>query len=171
MLNRFYLLSTIALVYSFAAMGQTKEKNEYEQSQSRIIEPKQDVFIVPLVADIEILDNQVRQEYGPYEFDVPAGVETLSYDMLEEHKKSSLYRAAKEANADLIVAATFNVYAKKMKGKIISIELSGYPGKYINFRSVIKDNKDGDYQWIPIIYPQYDRLNDATGKTKALKDR
>ncbi|MDM8305445.1 hypothetical protein [Phocaeicola salanitronis] len=148
-----------ALTFVGSAMGQT----QFEQSQARIIEPKQDVFIKPLVAEIVIMNNQVRQDYGPYEFEIQS-VETLTFELLENIKTRALYRAMKEANADIIVAATFNARSDE-KGKRVMIELSGFPGKYVNFRTASK--QDNDYEWITTVYPYTDRIN-TTGKTKAL---
>lgn len=141
------------------AMGQVK----FEESQSRIIEPKQDVFIKPLVAEIEIMDGQVRQNYGPYTFPIQS-VETLTFEQLENFKTNALYYAARDADADIIVAATFNS-ATDEKGKNIVVNVSGFPGKYVRFRTASKE--DGDYEWITTVYPYTDRIN-ATGKTKAL---
>lgn len=157
------LLSLLTiLLFSANVMGQT----QFEQSQSRIIEPKQDVFIKPLVAEIQILNEQIRQDYGPYEYAINS-VENLSFEQLENFKTRSLYKAARESQADIIVAATFNARSDE-KGKKVIIEVSGFPGKYINFRTAKKE--DGDYEWITTVYPYNDRLN-ATGKTKALDSK
>lgn len=156
----FRLLSLLSiLLFSTNVIGQT----QFEESQSRIIEPKQDVFIKPLVAEIQILNNETRQDYGPYEYNITS-VDNLTIEQLENFKKRSLYKAARESQADIIVAATFNSRSDE-KGKKVIIEVSGFPGKYINFRTAKKE--DGDYEWITTVYPYNDRIN-ATGKTKAL---
>lgn len=147
------------MLLGVTAMGQVK----FEQSQSRIIEPKQNVFIVPLVAEIEILENQKRQDYGSYEFAI-SSIETLTYQMLENFKANALYRAAREADADLIVAATFKVISDE-KGKKLFIDVSGFPGRYKNFRSA--DLEKEEYKWIPVIYPP-EGHKDTVEKTKAL---
>ncbi len=162
-----YAISCIVLTVVFAsnAMGQT----QFEQSQSRIIEPKQDVFIKPLVAEIQILNDQVRQDYGPYEYPIKS-VESLTFEQLENIKARALYRAAKEAQADIIVAATFNARSDE-KGQHVIVELSGFPGKYVNFRTASKE--DGDYEWLwittanPYMNSYINRINE-TSKTKAL---
>ena len=154
-------LSFVAFALAFvgSAMGQT----QFEQAQSRLIEPKQDVFIKPLVAEIEIMEGQQRQDYGPYTYPIKS-VETLTFDELENIKARALHRATKEAKGDIIVAATFKTYSDE-KGKNVIVEISGFPGKYVNFRTAKKE--DGDYEWITTVYPYADRIN-ATGKTKAL---
>lgn len=162
MLKRLFSFAIILICFVATAMGQTK----FEQSQARIIEPKQDVFIKPLVAEIQILNSQTRQDFGPYEYEV-SSIDNLSYEQLDNFKTRSLYKAAREADADIIVAATFNARSDE-KGKKVIIEVSGFPGKYVNFRTAKKE--DGDYEWITTVYPYNDRVN-STGKTKALDSK
>lgn len=64
MLKQLLLLMTLTLVFASAAMGQIRQPNEFEQSQSRIVEPTLDIFITPLVADIGIRANEQQQYYS-----------------------------------------------------------------------------------------------------------
>ena len=162
MLKRLFSFVTLIVCFTTIAMGQTT----FEQSQSRIIEPKQDVFIKPLVAEIKIMNDEARQDFGPYEYEI-SSIDNLSYEQLDNFKTRSLYKAAREADADIIVAATFNARSDE-KGKKVIIEVSGFPGKYVNFRTATE--ADGDYKWITTVYPYTDRVTD-TGKTKALKGK
>lgn len=164
MLKRVWKYVACVAVFVAAGVGQVMGQTKFEQSQSRIIEPKQDVFIKPLVAEIEIMDGQERQNYGPYTFAIQS-VETLTFEQLENFKTNALYYAARDADADIIVAATFNSSSDE-KGKHIIVNVSGFPGKYVRFRTASKE--DGDYEWITTVYPYTDRIN-ATGKTKALE--
>ena len=162
MLKRLFSFATLIVCFTTIAMGQTT----FEQSQSRIIEPKQDVFIKPLVAEIKIMNDEARQDFGPYEYEI-SSIDNLSYEQLDNFKTRSLYKAAREVDADIIVAATFNARSDE-KGKKVIIEVSGFPGKYVNFRTATE--ADGDYKWITTVYPYTDRVTD-TGKTKALKGK
>jgi hypothetical protein len=152
--------------------GSVSGQGIYEESQARVIEPKQDVFVIPLVADIQIMEDQKRQDYGPYEFEIQS-LSITTYDDITSHKNRALYKAMREAEADLIVAATFNVKSDE-KGKKLIINISGYPGKYINFRPIKLDKID-DYKWIESVYfpLQHQNYIDAQvkeqEKTKATK--
>jgi hypothetical protein len=159
-MKRLLIFLAVAALCAAPAVGQ---QVEFEQSQARLIEPKQDVFIVPLVADIEIMENQVRQEYYS-EFPI-SSVGSLTFEDLDNYKARALHKAAHQSNADLIVAATFNVKADEKK-KLLIVEIAGYPGKYINFRPL---NLDADYDWIPNIYPPTNRTVENAEKTKAVK--
>lgn len=140
------VLIAATLLFTANVWGQTV----YEESQARLIEPKQDVFIVPLVADVQLVDKGVRQDFGPYEFEINS-LSSTTFEDISQFKANALYRAAREADADVIVAATFNVKSDA-KGKKMIINVSGYPGKYINFRPLKFDKKE-DYQWIESVYP------------------
>jgi len=142
------LLTTIC----FLAGNTVSQTAIPQQSQSRVIEPKQDVFIVPLVADIQVMDKQERQDYGPYPTPVNATPQSATFDDIVTWLKSdALWKANREANSDLIVAATFNIKSDD-KGKNYLVTVSGYPAKFINFRS-LKLDKIEDYEWISVVYP------------------
>jgi hypothetical protein len=160
-MNRTKKLLLAALICLFAGNAAGQQIPAYEESQARLIEPKQDVFVVPLVADIEVLDNQTRQDYGPYRLDPKPLLSTMTFEeIIDNLKARALYMAAREADADLIVAATFNVKPDQ-KEKVMIINVSGYPSKYINFRP-LKLEKAEDYEWIQVVYP-------ATYRTQAEK--
>jgi len=143
------LLLAIICFFALNVAGQTVL---VEQSQSRVIEPKQDVFLVPLIADIQVTDKQVRQDYGPYTIPVNMLPQSATFeDAVSWLKASALYRANREADSDVIVAATFNIKSDD-KGKNYLVTVSGYPAKFINFRP-LKLDKAEDYEWINVVYP------------------
>ena len=148
------LLSITALLFvTTSVWGQSvkvQKVESFEESEALIIDPKQDVYIVPLIAEIEIMDNQKRGEYGPYYFDVLSNRSINDPYVLESYKSRALYLASKDANADLIVAAMLNVKNEVVGGKEqIVVRVSGYPGKYVKFRSA----KSDDVEWIRKVYP------------------
>jgi len=160
-IRKMLLLAAICL-FAVNAAGQAL----VEHAQSRVIEPKQDVFIVPLVADIQVTDKQVRQDYGPFQFsfDKVAGLTTYE-DIVSWLKASALYNANREADSDLIVAATFKITTDaKAKGYVVTV--SGYPAKFVNFRS-LKLDKPEDYDWISVVYPLANISDSQTAKRQA----
>ena len=153
-----HILLVTALLFVANAWGQqtvkVQKSESFEESEALIIDPKQDVYIVPLVAEIEIIDNQKRGEYGPYYFDVLSNKSINDPYVLEGYKNRALYLATKDAQADLIVAAMLNVKNETdSSGKEqIVVRISGYPGKYVKFRSA----KSEDLGWITTVYPASD---------------
>lgn len=142
------LLFASALV-SYAYAQQVK----FQQSQTRIIEPLQDVYVRPLVVDLEIIKTD-RQVYGPFTEYIDKDVTQISFAELEDAKKNAVYNAAIIDDADVIVAATFDVRTPE-KGKGILITVRGYPAKYTNWRKVSANGIDpetgkpvNDYEWL-----------------------
>ena len=84
MLKRLFSFAMIVCCFTVVAMGQTT----FEQSQSRIIEPKQDVFIKPLVAEIKIMNNEARQDFGPYEYEI-SSIDNLSYILRKSYEQAT----------------------------------------------------------------------------------
>ena len=165
-MNKIKIMLLLVTVCSFVGnvAGQTVK---VEESQTRLIEPKQDVLIVPLVAEIQ-LNSQTRQDFGPYEFDIVLDSPTTFEQISNAWKANSLYRATREADADVLVAATFNVKLNVKEKKVI-VNVSGYPGKYINFRSLKFDKKE-DYEWIQVVYPAtWGSFEKSAEKEKAVK--
>jgi hypothetical protein len=158
------LLTMLICLLAGNAAGQ--QIDSYNESQARLIEPKQDVFVVPLVADIQVLDNQTRQDYGPYKYDLKTLVASTFEEAINNIKARALYTAAREADADLIVAATFNVKSDDKVKNLMIVNVSGYPGKYINFRPLNLEKAE-DYDWIRVVYPATYRTQDE--KEKAVR--
>lgn len=115
----------------------------YVEKQGRTIEPIQEVFIRPLVADLQLIKPD-RQEYGPYHFDVD--VSRMTEETLAYIKAAAIYNASEEDNADMIVGTTFNISTPK-KGGGLNVSLRGYPVVYTNWRSFGEGNKGDDYRW------------------------
>ncbi len=141
------------LIIASLAMGVYAQQVKFQQSQTRIIEPLQDVYVRPLVVDLEIIKTD-RQVYGPFTEYMDKDVTQISLAELDDAKKNAAYNAAIIDDADVIVAATFDVRTPE-KGKGILITVRGYPAKYTNWRKVSANGTDpetgkpvNDYEWL-----------------------
>lgn len=132
------LLGVVALALPVLA----QKGVDFRQSQARIIEPLQDVYVRPLVVDLEIIKEDI-QAYGPFTEYGETDVTALTYQLLEEAKKNAAYRAAITDNADVIVGATFDIRTPA-GGKGIEVTVRGYPAKYTNWRKI----EPSDYEWL-----------------------
>lgn len=143
----------LIMMVLMSAIGMYAQKVNFQQSQTRIIEPLQDVYVRPLVVDLDIIKEE-RQVYGPFMDYIDKDISQITFDMLEEAKKNAAYNASIIDDADVIVAATFDIRTPE-KGKGIMITVRGYPAKYTNWRKVndnATDPKTGkpinDYEWL-----------------------
>ena len=135
------LLST----FSFAQ----KSVLTFQQAQTRVIEPLQDVFVRPLVADLEIIKPE-RQEYPvSWEFSHKKLTE-MTVQELEDAKTLAAYKAAALSDADVIVGATFQVRNHTENGKPteygVDVIVRGYPAKYTNWHNM--GSKPEDEKWV-----------------------
>lgn len=152
------LLLTLLLAGSACIYAQKKEVKIFEEATARRIEPQVHVFITPQVADLKMLSTE-REQYGPYRFEMKS-LENTSLDDLNSWKIRALYRATLENNADAIIEPLFNCYVLEKDTKTMVIELSGFPVKYVNFRSLGKD----DLREIEMIKAVYDTPTIVTAK-------
>ena len=171
MKKKFLLI--VALACSAAGFAQ---RISYQEAQTRVIEPMQDVFVRPMAADLEIIKKE-RQTYGPTLFlDGYKLADILSSasarEALEQAKVLATYAAAHKENADVIVGATYLVTSHVENGKIseygVDITVNGYPARYVNWHKLGDDPKDKEW-FTSLINGQQVRANSKTQKTEALE--
>ena len=105
----------------------------YKESEVRNLEPTQSAVVVPFVAELELISQQRVSEL--YTFDIV--VTTAMLGEIENYKRNALLKTAQKYNADTMVGALISVDTDK-KGKL-EILVTGYPARYVNFRSMTKE--------------------------------
>lgn len=109
----------------------------FEEAVTRYEEPRTNVYVVPQIADMEMLSSE-RKIYGPYRFQLGKSGTLSEYD-LYNFKCRALYRATIEADADLMIAPLYDSYITQGEDRVLVVELSGYPAKFVNFRPMPLD--------------------------------
>ena len=146
------LLLIFALACSTMGFAQ---KINYQEAQTRVIEPMQDVYVRPMAADLEIIKKE-RQTYGPATYLAGYRLAEIlaspsSREALEQAKILATYAAAQQEKADVIVGATYLVTHHVENGKIseygVDIVVNGYPARYVNWHKLGDDPKDKE--WFP----------------------
>lgn len=166
---------TLLFGIAFAICASTyAQKVEYRQAQTRVIEPMQDVYIRPLVADLEIIKN-TRQKYLPSSQFLNKKLVDLTFADIEDAKILATYQAAVQEDADIIVGATYEVRNHiDDKGKPseygIDIIVSGYPAKYTNWHKM--GENPSDEKWVKHLIDGQNsrRSGDSDKKTEAIKN-
>ncbi|MDD6831688.1 MAG: hypothetical protein PUE80_00825 [bacterium] len=148
---------------SYAQRNAKATEKVFEQSQTRFTEPEVRTFINPVVADMKMLLT-TRQEYGPYVFNLSKPFGELTQYQVEEFKKTSLYRANREAGSDIMIAALFNVYVNDNDKQKLIIDVSGFPAIYTNFH-IVDINDAKELKMIETIY------GNSTWISNQMKDR
>lgn len=159
-----FVLTILLSLYGVSSVAQVRV---FEESQARLAEPELKVFVRPLVADLEVLNNQERQYYGPFVFEVQS-IDKLTDADLENFKATAMQRATRESEADLIIGATFNTYVESTSPNTVKIEIVGFPAKYVNFRPIGTNEQIDDYEMIRVVYPPTNKQAEQDMKTRAI---
>lgn len=137
------IMAAVALALPLSGSAQV----EYEHSQARVQEGVSEFYVRPIVAELQMIET-TRKTYGPYTIFPDVSFNEIYDNDIKNAKANAVYRASKEANADVILGTTFHVTASQ-KQKGIIVEVYGYPAKYVNFHSfgdAVK-GKDDD-KWV-----------------------
>lgn len=134
------LLTALLLGVSQSVVAQ---KVEYRQSQSRMLEPQQQVFVRPLVVDLNVMNNERQEATWPFP---DVDITKMTVQDVSNLKINALYLTAQKFGADVIVAPTFDIRTEK---KVFKITVIGFPAKYENWKVATKEE---DYRWIEDVY-------------------
>ena len=148
-----FILALILLGSLPQVSNAQSSKGEYRQSQSRMLEPLQQVFVRPLVVDLKVIKDERQTFNCPYP---EADVTKMTVTDIANLKVNALYLMAQEHEADVIVAPTFDIRTVK---KGIEITVKGYPARYENWKVA---SEEKDYQWIEDVYGMKIRVQDQT---------
>ncbi len=160
----FLCLILLTALTCFAQKKKTVEPQKtLEQAIARSVEPEIKVFIRPKIAEIEMLSTE-KMEYGPYKFALK-DPENLSQYLIEQLKVIALFRATKEAGADILVGSLYDIYILDNDSKTLYIDLSGYPAKYVNFKNI----EGEDVNMVNTVYPAASKSLEKAIKTQAFQ--
>ncbi len=160
----FLCLILLTALTGFAQKKKTVEPQKtLEQAIARSVEPEIKVFIRPKIAEIEMLSTE-KMEYGPYKFALK-DPENLSQYLIEQLKVIALFRATKEAGADILVGSLYDIYILDNDSKTLYIDLSGYPAKYVNFKNI----EGEDVNMVNTVYPAASKSLEKAIKTQAFQ--
>lgn len=122
------------LVVAMCVMSCAPQRVIYKEAEVRNLEPAQNAVVVPLVAELELISpNRISEVYA-YDVDVT----TAMLGDIETYKRISLLNTAQKYGADTMVGALISVDTNK-KGKL-EVTVTGYPARYVNFRSMTKED-------------------------------
>lgn len=146
------MIFTALMAVCGVACVNAQVKEEFRQSQTRVQEPMQDVYIRPHVAEIQMI-KETRSKWGPYPDLIQYDITQITQAMLENAKVNAAYRAAEEEQADIILGATFLI-VNRQKGKGVDVYVNGYPGKYVKWHAFgdVKNGGAQDAEWVNTLF-------------------
>ncbi len=137
--SKYFILSACLMA---AGVGQlnAQQKTEYRESQARLAEPVMGVYIKPLIAELKI-DAAKGKVSDKWEFSNKE-VNALGGEV-PNLKARALFKSVEKHNADVIVAASFDIESKEdQSGYYVTV--IGYPAQYVNWRTATTE----DNEWI-----------------------
>lgn len=125
---------TFALLVAMIFASCSTTKISYEEYMTRQAEPVMiNPYIAPTIADLDISETkETVNETFKNDLTLKSKFDNKS---VEAWKEATLAKMMKEFNSDVIVAPSYNITTSKDM-KNITVEISGYPAKYVNFRSL-----------------------------------
>lgn len=132
----------IAVIVITCILSCSTQRFTYKSNTSRMSEPPFSGYVIPWIADIQIISPE-KISYSEV-FDVMVDQFTNESN-IEVYKTYTMGLAAKKNNADIIIAPLYEVETTE-KG-FLRITVSGYIGKFVNFRSATKED-----QWFINLY-------------------
>lgn len=134
-MKRFLIILAMAAI-SASAFAQSKTSIDYKESSARNLEPMHSVMVAPLIADLNVVGDQVtyteKDAFANYTVDA----NVVKY--IPDFKKVALSRAARAHKADAIIGATVDVVTNASGH--LEITITGYPARYTNFRNATSED-------------------------------
>ncbi len=134
------VMMTVVIACGFGISVNAQKVVEQKISQGRLIEPSMQVLVKPQIVDLKVSSQRNEWSY----FYTMLEVEALGSDE-GNVRKSALFNAMRDAKADVIVAASFNMFTTTENGERgFKVEVIGYPAVYSNWRTM----GPGDEEWV-----------------------
>lgn len=152
-------LSLLCITSVFAQRKEERQKvvqhvyektyNQFQSNQARITDAQVNVYMKPLVAEVEIIKHPNLGEGMRSEIvKIPTqmAINNLGNDP-QKWRSYALFQVTKLWSCDVVVAPIFNIEYDELRGDTdVSVEVKGLAGKYKNWHSATP----ADYDWMRI---------------------
>lgn len=167
-MKKVFLLASLFIAIQGIAHAQTAIEN----SQARVLDVETDAIVRPQVVDLEVLKN------------LPAtgGVISSNADgrcvwqchfttkevaglkgEVSEIRANATFKMCEELNADVILAATYNIKTENLEKEGIEVKIIGFPANFKKWRD-LDPAKDGEWIRLKVL----NKANESGDKTKAI---
>ncbi len=130
----------LAFVCSVQTMAQQKITQEFKNAQARVADGVAKVYVKPIVAKVELVNNKQRIE-KTYPL-TPAQVEGMG-GSVENIRAYAAYMASKEEKCDIILSPLYMIDKESSKDTFY-VTIIGYPAQFVGWDEVTND----DWTWI-----------------------
>lgn len=145
--KRLLLMVALLLLVAGTAAAQTKKGNVeytygYDEATARSIDPVATAHTTPIVADLTVSQKRITHKEVFSNNISSADLLHPEYSAEINYLKSyTLTQAVKENNADVMLVPVFDIRTSEDM-KTITVEVTGYPASYSNFRKATTADLD-----------------------------
>lgn len=128
----------LSIVLAASLVWMSSCSSSYSTALTRTTEPAEK----PLMADLEVGSKKVTATYTETKSEIGKRLwmRNISNSGRNEQrmKELAVYKALEESNADVLVSPSYKMTTKiiNSSNQSVTVVVSGYPGKYTNFRPV-----------------------------------
>lgn len=150
---RFKGILIAAVLLTVAQFGYSQSRNKdvivlenerygYDEATAHSIDPVSTAHTTPVVADLSVSQTRItHKEKFSNNLSATDLVQPNRSAEIRYMKDYTLTRAAKLNNADIIIAPTYDIKTSEDMNTI-SVEITGYPASYTNFRKATNADLD-----------------------------
>lgn len=138
------LILAISLTFIGVAGAQAQKTNvRMQETQARLLDVNSNAYVRPLTVEL-LIDKSKGRIKDEWTLTKEQAEQEMGGD-LANIRSYAIYMSSQKNNADVIVAATFNVKTND-EGNGYKITVIGYPATFINWKTA----DPSDYEWIRI---------------------
>lgn len=140
-MRKILLLAVPVILFMSCSGPKTLRYATYNENSAYYMNPTGRGFSTPLVSDISVSNDRItyEQEFVNHPMSLSKKVIGISDKDIDYMKTYTISQAAIINGADIIVYPVFAVTTSD-DGSTITVTLTGYPGRYTNFRKAQKED-------------------------------
>lgn len=152
----------VLLAATATLTGCMSSKVQVENRDARSLEPQMNAFVSPVLADVNVSGNRIEKT-ETVKLENAFGT---SFDVFISNIKANMIaKMLQEVKADVLVGTQSAVFTEDTKTGYVKVTITGYPGKYTNWRPTTKDH---EINWIRGAYTDVKIITSDFEKTKAV---
>lgn len=135
------LFTLFFVVLGVGSVQAQKSVVRMQDTQARLLDVNSNAYVKPLVVELEV--DQTKGRIRDVWTLTKEQAETEMRGDLSNIRSYAVYMSSKKHNADVIVAATFNVKTNDV-GDGYDVEIVGFPANFVKWRTAVQT----DLEWI-----------------------
>lgn len=139
-MKKVVLFSLFAMLFSGMAFAQ-KTTYKMQEVQGRLLDVQSNAYVKPMTVELDVdkTKGRIRDKWAL----TKEQAEIEMQGKIDNIRSYGVYMSSKKHDADVIVAATFNLRSTD-DGQGYELEVVGFPARFVNWKTATA----ADYEWI-----------------------